>query len=256
MDFNKKFKTYSNTELLRIINNPDDYQSNAVEVAKTILSDRQLTGEEIKFAKDELEVERQEKSNEEQQKRNIENKFKNIGISIFNIINPIQSEMPTAEKMIKTISLVYGGIFLFHFFYKEFEIMRFMFSHLSPRWDISVVLYFLSLFITPTVIILFYKKNKYGWLLFTIFLTFSAISTLNLFISTMNMNSTEISVLSNIFPTPPLAILLPRFLFFAGTIWVISREEIRNAYTISKEAMILTILITVVVVGLIPKMFF
>lgn len=59
MEFNERFKRYSNTELLRVIDNPDSYQPKAIKVAKELLSDRQLTEEEIKSAKEELEIERQ-----------------------------------------------------------------------------------------------------------------------------------------------------------------------------------------------------
>jgi len=90
MEFNEKFKTYSNTDLLRVIENPDDYQYQAVETAKIIFSERQLSEREIKIAKDELEIERQEKSRKEQQKKVVENKVKNVGKSIFDQINPIQ----------------------------------------------------------------------------------------------------------------------------------------------------------------------
>ena len=35
-EFTERFKTYSNTELLKIIDNPDDYQPLAVEAANSI----------------------------------------------------------------------------------------------------------------------------------------------------------------------------------------------------------------------------
>jgi len=66
MDFTEKFKTYTNTELLRIINNPEGYQPIAVGKAKKIFKDRQLSDEEIKFAQNELEKNGQEKLNKEQ----------------------------------------------------------------------------------------------------------------------------------------------------------------------------------------------
>lgn len=138
MEFAEKFKTYTNTELLRIIDNPDGYQPNAVETAKTIFSDRQLTEEEIKIAKDELEIERQEKSNKEQKKRAVEDKFKNFGKSILDNVNPIQNETPTTEKTIKIISLLFGGLFLFQL-YKEFGMISFMFTDSSAGWDFSMV---------------------------------------------------------------------------------------------------------------------
>jgi len=69
MEFSEKFKTFSNTDLLRVIENPNDYQCQAVETAKIIFSERQLSKMEIKITKDELEIERLEKSRKEQQKK-------------------------------------------------------------------------------------------------------------------------------------------------------------------------------------------
>jgi len=107
MEFDEKFKTYSNTDLLRVIENPNDYQFQAVETAKTIFSDRQLSEMEIKIARDELEIERQDKSKKEQQKIAVENKVINVGKTIFDHINPIQKETPTSEKTIRIISILF-----------------------------------------------------------------------------------------------------------------------------------------------------
>ena len=61
MEFNEKFETYSNAELLRIIRNPVDYQAQAVETAKIIFAGRQLSAAEIETAENELETELQQK---------------------------------------------------------------------------------------------------------------------------------------------------------------------------------------------------
>lgn len=76
MEFKDRFKTYSNTALLRIIDNPEEYQPKAVETAKSILADRQLTQEEVKIAKDELEVERQENYTRRRKKELLKRKLK------------------------------------------------------------------------------------------------------------------------------------------------------------------------------------
>ncbi|MBK6498822.1 MAG: hypothetical protein IPG00_11950 [Saprospiraceae bacterium] len=111
MEFSVKFKTYSNTELLRIIENPEGYQPKAVETAKTIFLDRQLTEEEIKIANDELEIERQEKLNKERKKRAIEDKFKHIGNSILDNVNPIQKQTPTTGENNKNNFLAFRWTF-------------------------------------------------------------------------------------------------------------------------------------------------
>jgi len=255
MEFNEKFKTFSNTELLRIINNPDGYQPNAVETAKTTFSDRGLTQEEIKIVKEELEIEMQEILSKEQKKRAIKDQYKNFGKSILDHVNIIQNGTPTTGKTIKIISLLFFGIFLFQLF-KEIGMISYMFTDGSADWDFSMVLYFLPLVVVPTATALFYKRKKNGWLLLTTFLAYSAVSAIGLFVLTINVKPSGFAVMDNIFPqTSPTTHLL-NFLFFAGTIWAISQENIRAVYAISKLTMIMTISITAIIVGLGLNTFF
>ena len=255
MDFNEKFKTYSNTQLLRIIDNPDGYQPNAVETAKSIFSERQLSEDDIKIAKDELKTEREEIQKEEQKKIEIESKLRNFGKTILDNVNPIQKETPTSEKTIKIISLLLGGLFLFQF-YKALGMIRFIFTASSAAWDISMVLYFLPLIVIPTATILFYKRKKFGWLLLTIFLTYSAVSEFGMFILTIKMEPFGFTALDNIFPQTSPIIYIWSFIFFAGTIWAISTENVRSIYSVSKQTMTLTIVVTALTVGLGIKSFF
>ncbi len=255
MEFTEKFITYSNTELLRIIDNPEDYQPNAVETAKTIFSDRQLTEIEIKIAKKELEDEQQKKLLKEQKKGEIKDKVKNISKTIVDDISPKPKETPPAEKTIMIVSLLFGGIFLFNL-YKELGMIRFMFTDSSADWDFSMVLYFLPLIIVPTATILFYKKKKLGWLLLTMFLTYSAISAIVLFVLTINLEHSGVETLDSIFPQTSPTTQFLTFLFFTGTIWAISRENIKTVYSISKQTMVLTISITALIVVIGLKFFF
>lgn len=247
MEFKDRFKTYSNTALLRIIDNPEEYQPKAVETTKSILADRQLTQEEVKIAKDELEVERQEKLYKEKKKRAVEEKIKNTSKSILDNINPIQKEIPTTEKTIRIISLVFGGMFLLSLF-REFGMIILIIADFPKDWDLSVVLYFLYFILLSTATYFFYKKKKRGWLLLTIFLTYSAVSNIVLFIWAIEFESYEDPI--TMFLHTPSYFYLLVILFFAGTIWAICRENIRSVYAISKKTMILTISITATIVGL------
>jgi len=248
MEFSESFKTYSNAELLRVIENPDDYQPQAIETAKNIFADRKLSEMEIKIAKDELEIEKQEKLRKEQQKRVVEDKVKNIGKSVFDQINPIQEKTPNSEKTIRIISILFGGLFLFQL-YKEFGMLKFMFTDSYSEWDFSTVFYFLSFIIIPTATILFYMRKKIGWLLLTIYLVYSAVSTIGLFILTMKVNMYPEGPTA-IFPQISPTIHILSFLFLSGIIWVISREKIRTIYSIGKRTMVLTISIATLVVVL------
>src|SRR5687767_12431581 len=47
-DFHQRFQHYSNIDLLKIVNRPDNYQPEAIETAKQILSSRLVSDEELK----------------------------------------------------------------------------------------------------------------------------------------------------------------------------------------------------------------
>ena len=249
MEFYEKFKSYSNTDLLRIIENPTDYQPQAVETAKVIFSERQLSEMELQIAQDEFEIEKQEKSKKEQQNLGVQNKVKNIGKSILDKINPIQKKTPTSSKAITTISILVGGLFLFQL-YNEFGMLRFMFTDSYAKWDFSMALYFFPLLVVPIAAILFFMRKKTGWFILVIFLVYSAVSTIGLFILTINRIPLGVSGLNNLFPQIiPLKYILS-FIFFAGIIWAICRDNIRISYAISKQTMFLVVAITSLLVGL------
>lgn len=240
MDFTKTFKDYSNTDLLKIIHNPNEYQSQAVDTAKTIFASRELSEEELEVAKAELLIQQEDKEVKGQKINNIENKMKNIGASLLNNVNPIQTETVTAEKLIKIISIVFCGLFIFKF-YKEFGMISFMFTDSGAKWDFSMILYFLPFVIIPIATFLFFKRKKIGWTLLAVFLTYSAISSFELFILAINMKSSGVPALDSIFPqTSPITHILA-LAFWGGILWTISKINIREIYTVDRKYMLLTI---------------
>lgn len=246
MEFGEKFKSYSNTDLLRIIENPDDYQSQAVEAAKTVFSERQLSEMEIKTAKDELELENQENARKERQKQTEKEKVNKIGDAIFQQINPVQTETPTSGRTIKAISLFLAGLFLFQLYIK-YGMIKFLFTSSYAKWDFSVVLDFFPLLIIPLAAILFYARKKTGWFLLTIFLTFTAVSAIGGFILALKMNQSGWVSLVGPHISPSISIL--SFTFYAGLVWTICREKIRSIYSVSQRSMVLTVILTASIVG-------
>ncbi len=240
MDFTKTFKDYSNTDLLKIIHNPSEYQSQAVETAKTIFASRQLSEEEIEIAKAELASQQEDREVKDQKINNIENKMKNIGASLLNNVNPIQTGTASAQKLIKIISIVFFGLFIFKI-YIEFGMISFMFTDSGAKWDFSMILYFLPVVIIPIATFLFFKHKKIGWTLLAAYLTYSAISSFGLFILTINMKYSGVPALDSIFPpTSPITHILA-LAFWSGILLTISKENIREIYTVDRKYMLLTI---------------
>jgi hypothetical protein len=239
-DFTEKFTTYSNTDLLKIINSPDDFQPLAVETAKAIFASRQLSDMDIEIETAELHALKQEKETKDHKKKGLENKVKNITVSVLSTVNPIQAETPNSDKIIKIVSIVFGGLFLFRL-YKEFGMFSFMFTDSGAKWDFSMVLYFLPLLIVPTTTILFFKRKKIGWTLLAIFLSYSAVSSIGLFILTLNREPSAFPALENIFPQTSPTTHIMTLLFFAGILGTICKKEIREIFSVDQKYMFRTI---------------
>ena len=118
-------------------------------------------------------------------------------------------------------------------------------------WNLSMVEYFLPLILLPTSTILFWLRKKSGWILMASYLTYSAISTLGLTIMTWNMQPSGIPALDNLFPqTSPITLIMTT-LFFGGTLWVLTKNEIKEQYKVNKQTMVTTIgIVSVLIVDL------
>ncbi len=251
--FSERYKTISNSDLLRVIENKSDYQSEAVEAAKTEINQRNLSDNEMTEAKNELEIELQERIIKNEKRANAEQKVKTFGILFFDLINPIQKSAPTPEKLIKLIAIVFGLIVVVNW-YNEFGFVKFMLTVETCRWDLSVCECFLPLIILPVAVILFGFKKKSGWILMAAYLTYSAISAFGLIIKTWNKEPTGIPSLDSLFPQISTTTQILTTLFFAATLWVLTKKEIMQYYNINRQAMIITIgiaaALTVLFIGL------
>jgi len=249
--FTERFKTYSNSQLLEIIENPDDYQPDAVKTAEAIISGRQLTDEEMELARIELDAEKQKIMSKELQKNELYEELKNFGESVLENINPIQDKSYSATKTIKIISILLGVIFLFRL-YGEFGMIRFMFTDYADEWDLSMIFNYLPLLILATSAILFWMKKKAGWILAGISLTHDTLAAFQRFHTHLIRQSMEANPLIDLLlPQVPPVYFLIASLFFIGMLVAICRKNIREVFSVGKLAMILTITLTVLVLRLV-----
>src|SRR6478672_736347 len=114
-NFSEYYKTISDTELLNILDNSNDYQPSAVEAAKQEFANRQLTESEIQQARQPLIAKREQKDKEREKVKAVETKIKTAGQTFIDTINPIQSGIPSTEKIIRFIVIVFGGMLLYQF---------------------------------------------------------------------------------------------------------------------------------------------
>jgi len=245
-EFTELYKKLSNSALLRIIAESDKYNPTAVETAKTEIESRQLSVQELNQAKYKI-TEQEEKKKLEIEKRNQrDEKIKNHASTLFDTINPIQNGIQTPEKIIRLTALIFGGLAIYRL-YQQFGMLRFMFTDSGAEWDLSMVEYFFPIIILPIAIILFWKRTKIGWILLSIFLTYSAITALGVFLMNLGRQPSGIPALESIFPTVSPIVYIFSLLFFGGFLFLICQIGVRNIYKITKQTMLSTIGLTTIV---------
>ena len=237
--YTELYKSLSNSDLLKIINNPNDYHLSAIEAAKSELADRQLTEVELESANAENEIQESKKQAQIEKKQALKNNFRSTISSIGNTINPIQKEPLTKNKIIIIIGLVFSLMFLVQVF-SLWGLIKFMFTNKSAIWDLSMVIYFLILISLPLGTVLFGFRKKIGWVVLSVYIGYSACYSIILFSELIFIHHPENPFITNLFPPiSPLPILL-KTLFFGGMLWAMCRDEIRSDYHIDKKTLFIT----------------
>jgi hypothetical protein len=233
--FTERYKRISNSDLLKVIATPEDYQPLAIVAAKIEIANRQLSDQEITNAKAELELQRQQKEEQNQKKKEIKNKVKSFGSSFIDNINPIQTTTRTTNKTILIISIVLGGLSIINIY--KYGMLKYMFTNSDARWDFSVLIYFFPLIILPLGTFLFWRRKKLGWSLLSIYFTYIAIGVIISFILELNTKPTGIPAFDSLTPKDLPLINIWSFIFNGGCLWVLCKENIRNVYSIGKRQM-------------------
>lgn len=176
--------------------------------------------------------------------------LKKFGGSVLENINPIQRKSFCADKAIKIISILLGVMFLFRL-YGQFGMIRFMFTDCAAEWDFSTIFNYLPLLILATSAILFWMKKKAGWILAGVSLTHDTVAAIQMFCILLYRQSGEANPLTDfLLPSVPPAYFMLASLFFIGMIVAICRKNIREVFSVGKPTMVLTITLTVFILGL------
>jgi hypothetical protein len=241
MNFNERFKTYTAVELLRVTDNPGDYQPEAVETARALIAERGLTEEEIAAARRELDTERRERLAREREKHRQSEKLKNESSRFLDAVNPIRKETPGPDKIINLVSVALGGLYLIGLI-RDLQLLKFIFYSLS-EWDFSVLLDLVPLIWLPVAIVLFYRRKRAGWFMLAAYMVCGVVMAVALAVMTWGITDGG-GLLPVTLPAMSGTVSLLSSLVLAATVWLISRKAIRSRYSVGKTAMILTITIT------------
>jgi hypothetical protein len=236
-DFTTLYKTWATDKLLDIVDRPNEYQPLAVDAARLEIASRQLTQKQLIDARAEQDLRRRDKVNKQKQKvKDIEDKFTYVGSLLVDTVDPLQKKTPTADKPIKLISLFIGGLFLYQLC-TGFGMLKILFSDNGGKWDLSVVLFFLPFIILPTAGLLFWFRKKNGWMLSTIYSSYTAVGAIPMFIMELNRQPTGIPALDTLFPTTSPTLYIGTLLVFGGLTWTLCKEDMREVYQVDRKAM-------------------
>jgi hypothetical protein len=241
-DFIEYYKTISDTELLSILDNPQDYQALAIEAAKEEFANRQLSDTEIQEARQPLLAKQLQKEKEREKVKAVETKIKSAGHTFIDTINPIQSGIPSTEKTIRLIVIIFGAIFLYQFI-TDFR-TNLAYIKDIPRFPFESIIILLPQVLLLIATITFGKRKTLGWTLLTVFLTFSAVGAMWLLFQSFNWKPSGFGGLDNLFPRPSPTTYIIQLIFLIGTMYVVCKTNIREVFSIDKQKMAATIGIT------------
>jgi hypothetical protein len=230
-DFYQLYTDYSNTELLKIIKQPTAYQPAAVAVAKQILSERQVTTEEIEF----VEQHFHDIDNTTKAKKEKSGAIKNKVTDFFEpVLHPRESVEPS--KWVNILLFIIAIQYAWSFFGTVKSLIGFLkCSYCSI--DIIFFTGFLTLFYVPVIFFLLFKRRRWGWILLFADNLFSLISRASeswLFFKYQSIHQGDVS-----------SFLLP-ILIKAAFVSFLWREPIADHFGITKETKTKTALITAV----------
>lgn len=248
-EFSDYYKTISDAELLNILDNPGAYQDAAIEAARKEFSDRRLSEEKIQYARQILTVKQEAEGKTYDQIRSIKEK----GDLFASSFNPMQSGISKTEKTIRIIVLAFGGIFIYTCVTEYRMILGSLLDFPEfPFYSFTVLAFPLLL---GAATFFFSIRQKTGWILLTAFNTLGAITNIFILIRPNTWQASIAAIGRNIYGQPnPLTFVL-YLIIFGGALYTLCKQDIRDAYSINRDVMGLTIGIAGFI-GLIIRMVF
>src|SRR5690606_2657235 len=140
----------------------------------------------------------------------------------------------------------FGGLAIYRL-YQQLGMFQIIFHEGISDWDLSMIEYFFPIIILPIAVILYWKRNKIGWILLSIFLTYSAFNAVVLFFMNLGRQPSGIPALENIFPTVSSGVYIMILLFYGGFLFLNCKERVRSVLKISKQTMLATIGLTLII---------
>lgn len=228
-DFTRSFSSLSNIELLKILEQQENYQVEAIEVAKEILSERSYNQDEIIAAQAEINslLNKQQKQNEKVERVKVRvNEFidENFGVN-----------QKTSKKL---LNFLCAGLFFYTLLSCIFNI-RFIAGYYYSTfksWFFAICVYALEFLF----IYLLYKRSNWGWVLIVGGALILSLLAMNSFISYYVNTNEFFFIRTNPYTELLSAVINITIIIFLNT------KKISEQFTITKESRRITMVVSVI----------
>lgn len=242
-DFEDRYKHISNFELLEILGSPSKYQAVALEAAKAEYISRSLSETELATAREIIAEKLATKDKNREVRDALAEKVNNAGNTVYEMLNPISSNLPPVQKGISWMLVVFA-LLLIYDVAARFEYIQYLIQ--LPKTDFeSLLANILPSIVLFLALMFFGMKRKAGWMLLIFFCTVSLSAALVAIIVTITETLSDSQAFEFIAGPSPFATILT-LLFYVGSLFALTRSTMLNEFRISKNNKDTTFIISLV----------
>lgn len=238
--FAERYKKLSNADLLKITDNPGDYQPLAIEAAEDELAMRHLSEDDLLTAREENGEQMHEQQKKADRINTIKDTAKNKVFTAIDTLNPMLEEKPSTNRIILWISILMGILFIYSV-YMQYGPLVYMFRYNPRGWSFRIIIYFLRNLIVPVAAVLFAMRKKWGWIILSMYFTYLGLNTIGLFSFAIKNSRDQSSPLNGLAPATQVSSLLGWAIFNVGCLYFIYKKDVRELYRINMQAIMIAL---------------
>lgn len=235
-----RYKTFSYIDLLRILDNPDTYEHDAIEAVRNELDRREVSDAEVRAALKTLQSEKIEAAHKANLRSERSNTRKLRLLSVVDLVNPIQKEAPTTLRLIRLLTLIFI-IATIYTWIQRFGLIWFLLfdqqsgMYISEMFYINDLLTLYPILLLPVITILLALRKKWGWILAVAQMLLTVLDKLGVLYVLWSMDTSDSPWMGN----PLLEGFVPQLLailYGAGVLWILSRKGVMEVFQVDRQA--------------------
>jgi len=152
-------KTLSNKQLIKIMEEPQDYTAEAVQVVREIIISRKISTEEEQAIRKELMT---DVFDDYQKKQLFEEKWKPF-ITLYNLVK--QPSLIKQDNYFLLFVMILLSFYYLIFLYERLSFLYYEIRHLQVAGLFFAAINIIQIVSTPAVISFLYRKQSIGWIL-------------------------------------------------------------------------------------------